>query len=441
MLVSSRKALAGLVFALFCALSATTTSAQAAPPAPQEVVTGWYRLILELVRHTSNYSPPVAARSFAYIGVASYEAVASGSGSMQSLAGQLNRLKAVPARETGAAYDDGVILNTVLELSVSRFFDRTGPTGQHVMKKMAKRMDDKVSDGVSAEVAARSRAYGEKLAQAIFDWSATDGGGNVENMGFPLEYKLSDKPGHWVPTSLIHQQQFPLLPQWGKVQPLAMPDGAACRLTAPPEFSEKPDSVFYKEANEVYTTVNGLTDEQRTIARFWSDDPMLSPTPPGHWINIALLVLEQQKADLPTTTDTLARLGVALSDAFIGCWDSKFEYDLIRPVTYIKKVIDPKWETLLITPPFPEYPSGHSTQSGAAAAAMTHIFGDRLAFDDSTHEADGIKPRHFANFHAAAEEAAASRLYGGIHFRSAIERGLEQGECIAKYVNALKTKR
>ncbi len=440
MFVVIRRAVLGLVFACSCLLSLATAPAQASTP-PQEVVTGWYKLILELVRHTSNYSPPVAARSFAYIGVTSYEAVASGSDNLQSLAGQLNGLKTLPARDKGAAYDDAVILNTVMEFSVAHFFDRTGPTGQHVIKKMAKKMDDEVSQGLAPDVIARSRDYGLKLSQAVFDWSSTDGGASVENMGFPLEYKLSDKPGHWVPTSLIRQQQVPLLPDWGKVRPFAMPTGSSCRLPDPPEYSEKPDSVFYKEAREVYTTVNTLTDEQRTIARFWSDDPMLSPTPPGHWINIALIVLDQQKADLPTTVDTVARLGVALADGFIGCWDTKFVYDLIRPISYIKKVMDPKWDALLITPPFPEYPSGHSTQSSAAAATMTHIFGDALAFDDSTHAADGIKPRHFANFHAAAEEAAISRLYGGIHFRSAIMRGLEQGECIANYVNALKTKK
>lgn len=441
MFVVIRKAILGLFVACSSLLLVNTASAQAASIAPQDVVTGWYRLILELVRHTSNYSPPVAARSFGYIGVSAYEAVAGGSDDMHSLAGQLNGLKALPARERGATYDDAVILNTVMEFSVTRFFDRTGPTGQNVMKKMAKRMDDKVSQGLAPDVVARSRDHGQKLAQAIFDWSATDGGASVENMGFPLDYRLSDKPGRWVPTSLIRQQQAPLLPDWGRVRPLAMPTGATCRLPAPPDYSEKPESAFYKDANEVYTTVKTLTDEQRTIARFWSDDPMLSPTPPGHWVNIALIVLAQKNADLPTTVDTLARLGVALSDAFIGCWDSKFEFDLIRPITYIKMHIDPNWDALLITPPFPEYPSGHSTQSGAAASALTHLFGDALAFDDSTHEADGIKPRHFANFRAAASEAAISRLYGGIHFRPAIERGLTQGECIANYVNALKTKK
>jgi membrane-associated phospholipid phosphatase len=220
-----------------------------------------------------------------------------------------------------------------------------------------------------------------------------------------------------------------------------MPNGAACPLPPPPAYSEDKESAFYKEALEVFDTRNTLTPEQRAIARFWSDDPMLSPTPPGHWVWIALGLFERHKIELAMQVDTLARLGIAIADGFIGCWDAKYQYDLLRPVTYIKKHIDPKWEPLLITPPFPEYPSGHSTQSGAAATVLAQAFGENFAFADATHERDGLKTRSFPSFWAAAEEAAISRLYGGIHFRAAIERGLEQGRCIGLHVNALKTRK
>jgi membrane-associated phospholipid phosphatase len=130
-----------------------------------------------------------------------------------------------------------------------------------------------------------------------------------------------------------------------------------------------------------------------------------------------------------------------VADGFVGCWSAKYKYDLLRPVTYIRRVIDPKWETLLITPPFPEYPSGHSAQSGAAAAVLTNFFGENFAFEDATHGRDGLAKRSFPGFWAAAEEAGISRLYGGIHFRAAIERGLEQGRCVGVYVNALRTRR
>lgn len=415
-------------------------AAQAAVKAPEDVVQDWYKLILELVRHTPNYSPPVASRSFAYIGVTIYEVTASGKSDMVSLAGQLNGLTETPQREKGAAYDESIALNAAMNFAAQNFFDRTGPTGQRALANLGKKMHAKVSAGVPEDVSKRSEAYGLAVAKHILEWSKSDGGAVVENMGFPREFKLTPGPAHWVPTSKIGQQQLPLLPDWGKNRPFAMPSGSTCPLPAPIAYGETPDGEFYKEAKEVYDTVNTLTPEQRIIARFWSDDPMLSPTPPGHWLFITLSILKKEDAGIEKTADALARVGVAVADGFIGCWDAKFKHDLVRPVTYIKRVIDPKWEPILITPPFPEYPSGHSTQSGAAAVALAAVFGDNYAFDDHTHEDDNLPVRHFKSFKAAAEEAAISRLYGGIHFRAAIDRGLQQGECIGAYAVKLKTR-
>ncbi len=413
-------------------------AAQSAIP-PEQVVRTWYRLVLELVRHTPTMSPPVASRSMGYIGVAAYESVATGSAGMTSLAGQVNGLTALPQREPGAAYDEAVVLHAVLSGAVADHFGNTGPTGQRAMAAMTEKFGAKVAAGVSEDVIARSRSYGQAVAAHVYAWSQTDGGAVIDNMGFPLDHTPASGPQNWVPTSLVRQQQAPLLPHWGSNRPFAMPHGAACPLPPPPDYSEDPASQFYREAMEVVTAKAGLTDEQKTIARFWSDDPMLSPTPPGHWISIALQILEKDAAGVERHVDVLARLGMALSDAFIGCWQAKFEYDLLRPVTYIRRVIDPKWEPLLITPPFPEYPSGHSTQSGAAATVLTALFGGGYAFDDATHVDDGLAPRSFASFWDAAEEAGVSRLYGGIHFRAAIDRGLDQGRCIGAHVNALKT--
>ncbi len=302
-------------------------------------------------------------------------------------------------------------------------------------------LDGKLAGGVPADVADRSIAYGKAVAAHVLAWSKDDGGAKIENMGFPLEYAAAKGPAFWVPTSTIGQQQAPLLPAWGGNRPFAMAPDQRCDLPPPPAYSEDPSSAFYAEAKEVYEVKRALTPEQKAIARFWSDDPMLSPTPPGHWISIAMQLLDADAADAPRRVEVLARVGIVLADAFIACWHTKYQYDLLRPVTYIRRLIDPKWESLLITPPFPEYPSGHSTQSGAAAAVMADLFGADRAFDDATHVADGLPARRYANFQAAAEEAALSRLYGGIHFRSAIARGLEQGRCVADATNRLVTRR
>jgi hypothetical protein len=401
------------------------------------VLQKWYGLVLQLVRHTPTYSPPVASRAFAYLGVTAYEAASH----EVSLAGQLNGLISVPQREPGKAYDEAVVVNAALQFAAQNFFANTGPSGHHAMDATAKKLSAEISAGVAPDVLARSTEYGQAIAQAILAWSKTDGGAEVENLGFPMTYQLTKGPAHWVPTNKISVQQTPLLPSWGANRPFAMPAGATCNLPPPPDYSEDKTSEFYKQALEVYEISKSLTPQQKEIARFWSDDPMLSPTPPGHWISIALQLYELQKTPMADRVGLLAKLGIAEADAFIGCWHTKYEYDLLRPVTFIKRAIDPKWEPLLITPPFPEYPSGHSTQSGAAASVLTQYFGEKFAFDDGTHLKDGLPARHFSSFDEAADEAAMSRIYGGIHFRSAAERGLEQGHCIGKYATALKTQK
>ena len=404
----------------------------------EQVLASWYYLTLNLVRHTATYSPPVASRAFAYVGVTAYEATASGDVHLQTLAGQLNSLKSLPQRKVRKTYDEAVVLNAAMDAAITDFFSNTGPSGQKALQAQSKLMKAAVAKSVAPDVVSRSAAYGRDLEKAIYAWSKTDGGSKIENLGFPLKYKLNKDGGHWSPTSQYQIQQTPLLPEWGKNRSFAMPLGSTCGLPPPVAYSEDKASGYLKQAQEVYDVKNATTNEQKTIARFWSDDPGLSWTPPGHWIGIVLEIAARDKLPVAKTISALARLGVAVADGFIGCWHEKYVYDSIRPVTVIKKFIDPKWETLLITPPFAEYPSGHSTQSGAAAVALTKEVGDRFAFDDATHERDGLGVRHFNSFWEAANEAGISRMYGGIHFRAAIEQGLEQGKCIGAYAAALK---
>lgn len=402
----------------------------------EQVLQDWYRLVLMLVRHTATYSPPVASRAFAYLGVTVQESVAATDSAASSLAGQLNGLGASPRNDKASSLPH--ILHGALERSVGHFFGNTGPTGQRTIKVMSRKISAALMGSVADDVAAASEDLGSAIADHVFEWSKSDGGHVIENLGFPMSYPKAGAKQDWVPTSPITLQQTPLLPTWGENRTFAMANGQACPLPPPPAYSEDKASEFYREALEVHDTVKNVTPEQRMIARFWSDDPMLSPTPPGHWVSIALQLFEREKTDVRRRACILAQLGITLADAFIGCWASKMEYNLLRPITYIKRVIDPKWTAILITPPFPEYPSGHSTQSAAAAVVLTAAFGENFAFEDATHVRDGLKPRSFASFAAAAEEAGISRLYGGIHFRTAIDRGLEQGRCIGAHALKLK---
>lgn len=431
---------------LFTLLSGTAAAlavpppVMAAPPGAAEVLERWMKLVLLLVRHTPIYSPPVASRAFAYLGTAVYETVAAISPGWRSLAGQLNGLKEPPYKERPQGLDLAHALHGALAAAAQSFFVRTGPSGQRALKATERNIAADLSGSVSDDVAARSEDFGRSVATRILEWSDGDGGAVIENMGFPLSYKAKEGKAHWVPTSTIGLQQAPLLPDWGKVRTFAMPDGGACPIKGPPAYSEEKDSLFYKQALEVYDTVNKITPEQRAIARFWSDDPMLSPTPPGHWVSIAMQMARQRAMPVEERADMLVRVSASLADGFIACWRTKYEVDLLRPVTYIKRLIDPEWNSVLITPPFPEYPSGHSTQSGAAATVLTALLGGNVSFEDATHARDGLPARSFKSFWDAANEAGISRLYGGIHFRAAIEDGLEQGRCVGAFAANLKTR-
>jgi PAP2 superfamily len=242
-------------------------------------------------------------------------------------------------------------------------------------------------------------------------------------------------PDLWVPTPPAFQSA--LQPSWGRNRCFAIAEGTAIPPGNHPAFSEQPGSAFRTEALEVYTTVNGRTPEQDAIARFWSDDPGATATPPGHSISITTQVLRREQASLARAAEAYARVGIAVSDAFVACWHQKYAYNLLRPVTYIQRLVDPSWLPPLATPPFPEYPSGHSVQSGAAFQVLTDMFGDGYAFVDYTHDSRGLAPRSFGSFLEAADEAAISRLYGGIHFRAAIVNGITQGRAIGRAVTAL----
>ncbi|WP_137111960.1 vanadium-dependent haloperoxidase [Rhodobacter sp. SY28-1] len=404
----------------------------------REVLLTWHKLILELVRHTATYMPPVAARGFGYIGVTAHEALATGKPALRSLAGQLTDLTPLPARGEGE-FDEPCVLHAALETAVKELFANTGPTGQRAMQKMSEMMGKTASKDIASDVVERSVAHGRAVAEHILAWARVDGGAVVENMGFPRDYTPGTRPQDWVPTSLVRMQQAPLLPDWGKNRPFVMPDTASLDAPPPPDYDEALDSAFYGFAKEVYDTGKSLTDEQKLIARFWSDDAMLTPTPAGHWISIVMQIADRDALPVEMISSTLAKLGCAQSDAFVSCWSTKFKYNLLRPVTYIKKHIDKAWEPLLITPPFPEYTSGHSCQSGAASTVLTSMFGEDFAFDDATHEDEGLPVRSFPSFTAAAEEAAMSRLYGGIHYRFGNEQGLTQGRAIGALAAQLRT--
>jgi hypothetical protein len=405
------------------------------------VATAWFDLILELIRQTPGFSPPVASRALGYAGVTLYEAIVPGIAAAVSLAGQLNELERLPQVEPDVEYHWPSVANAALAGITRRLFAGGGVAQRAAIDGLESNLRKRLADQAPPEIIHRSIRHGRLVAAAVFAWSRTDGGHEAYFFNTPLDYASPVGDGLWSPTGPGYLRS--LQPYWGQNRPFLLADGNECAPPPPPGYSTDPGSTIYQEAMEVYDTVRTLTPQQREIALFWADDPNLTATPPGHSVAIATQVLRDEHASLALAAETYARMGIAVADAFIGCWHVKYQYNHIRPLDYIQQVIDPAWNNPaptdpVITPPFPEYPSGHSTEIAAAAVVLAGLFGDDYLLIDRTQERLGFAPRVFPSFTAAAEEAAISRLYGGIHFRSGNEGGLAQGKCIGTRVGDLQ---
>lgn len=411
-------------------------SAQAARPEPAEafdagVATAWFDEMLALIQETPGYSPPVASRAIAYSGIALYEAVLAGMPEHVSLAGLVNSLAPLPGAGRNPAYNWPIAANAALAEMARQLF----PTAPASRLAAVDALEASYLAAAPRGIRARSIDHGRAVARAVFAWSRSDGGHEGYLHNFPADYEPPVGQGLWVPTPPGFLRA--LQPLWGRNR-MFLPGPPAGDPEPPITYSTDPGSACFAEAHEVYTAVNNLTAEQLAIARFWADDPGTTATPPGHSVAILTGLLRARDASLAEAATAYARMGIALADVFIACWRVKYQHNLLRPITYIRDHIDPAWGDPLpvTTPPFPEYTSGHSVQSAASATVLTAHFG-AVPFVDHTHEERGLPARSFASFDAAAAEAAVSRLYGGIHFRAAIERGLVQGRRIGERVVAL----
>lgn len=397
---------------------------------------------MQELTHTMVYdifSPPQASRVYAYASIAAYEAIRHGDTTWRSLAGQVRQMPAPPAPEAGAEY--------AWPLAAVRAF----LTVSHQLTFSRERMDsvrtaisERHRDALDDATYTRSVAYGDSVAQHVLAWAGADG--FKQARGMP-KYSITRTPGRWVPTPPAYMDAVE--PHWGTaIKPFVMDSGGQFRPVAAVPFDSVQGSRFYTDALEVYEKGRTLTEEERAIAAFWDCNPYVMNvqghtmfatkkiTPGGHWMGIAMTVAKQSNAPMLAAADAYARTAMALADGFIAAWEEKFRSGVIRPETVINQYIDEKWVPLLQTPPFPEYPSGHSVISTAAAQVLTEIYGPTFAFIDSVEVPYGLPARSFASFAAAANEAAISRLYGGIHYRPAIVEGQKQGAQVGQHVVA-----
>jgi len=389
------------------------------------------------------FSPPVASRVYLYANVAAYETLVKAypEGGYRSLHGQVQHFPELPApREkidgSLAAVYAFLMVGKKLLFSESILEDSL----QSVLRPYRK---------VSRPVYDASLRYGAMAADSIMAWADKDQ--YKETRKLP-RYRLIQKEGKWIPTPPAYMGAIE--PYWNRIRTVTLDSCSQFRPAAPPSFSKDTGSIFYRQAYDVYVVGNQLTQDQKDIANFWDCNPFAVTmeghlhyavkkiSPGGHWMSIVGIAARQKGLSMLESSAVYTMASIALFDAFIACWDEKYRSNVIRPETYIDAYINEGWRPLLQTPPFPEYTSGHSVISTASAEILTYIFGDNFKFTDTSEQFFGLPDRSFNSFREAAHEAAISRLYGGIHYRDAIEEGQVQGRNVATFIlNKLKSYR
>jgi len=389
------------------------------------------------------FSPPVASRVFAYPNIAAYEIMTLKHQDYNSLAGKIAEFTKIPKpKDTTNLNYELAALVAHMELSKQLIFSE---------QKIEVFRDSLYTKWKSTNPKQfeTSKTYGLKVVEFMGKWMNTDNYKETRTM--PKFSVFSDDPSRWQPTPPAYMDGIE--PHWSKIRTLVLDSAAQFKPIPPPSFSMEKSSVFYKELEEVYTISNditkkGDTSEEMKIAQFWDCNPYVSITrghfmfatkkitPGAHWIGITKIACRKSDFDMMNTVNAYTKTSIGIFEAFISCWDEKYRSNLIRPETLINQHIDDSWEPILQTPPFPEYTSGHSVVSGSASTVLTSIFGDNFQFDDDTELPYGLPVRSFQSFNKAAEEAAISRLYGGIHYKAAVEVGLKQGQELGKHVVA-----
>lgn len=389
------------------------------------------------------FSPPVASRIYAYASLAAYEVAALSDETYQSLMGQLNGFEKkefdtskeylFPLASLAAYYQ----VATALIFSEDQLTVHRDKLYQSIKKQ-----------GIPEGVFENSLELGHAVAAHIMAYASKD---NYHQSRSFEKHNISQDKGAWKPTPPAYMEG--LEPHWAKMRPFVMDSSNQFVPERPSPFDIIPESDFYKEAEAVMLATNHITEEQKEIAFFWDCNPykmnvkghvMFAEkkiTPGGHWMGIAGIAAKTKDLDWKQTAETFVITSLALYDGFLSCWDEKYRSVLIRPETYINEYMDKDWLPLLQTPPFPEYTSGHSVVSSAASVVLTHLLGDHLHFVDSTEVVFGLPVREFNSFQEAADEAAISRFYGGIHYMPAISNGARQGEQVGQLVvDKIKTR-
>jgi len=385
------------------------------------------------------FSPPQASRVYAYASIAAYEVLRQADSGYVTLAGQVRDLTPVPVLPQGTA-----VSLPLAGVHAYMVVGRALTFSQARMDTLRQAMDERFRSGMSTAMFENSVAYGDTIAKHILAWAGTDG--FKQRTGLPKFTVMRNAPGRWQPTPPAYMDAVE--PNWSTLRPFTMDTSNQFRPAPPFPFDTAKTSDFYREMLEVHSVGKTLTAEQRAIAAFWDCNPFVmhvqghtmfatkKMSPGGHWMGITGIASRKAKADMAKASEAYALTAIALADGFLSVWAEKYVSSVIRPETMINRHLDESWAPLLQTPPFPEYTSGHSGISTAAATVLTKLYGDGFAFADSTEMEYGLPVRSYTSFGQAAAEASISRLYGGIHYRRAVEQGQVQGRQVGEQLIA-----
>lgn len=383
-------------------------------------------------------SPVAAARYYAYINLTATETAALFPGSQPPFAGLL---KGMNAMTVGADLLEKSEPSLATILAVYKAARKLLPSGYLLQKNIDSLKEVAVARKLLPWKINGSLALADNVLEQVMKYVSADGFARLSGL---RRFTPQTGDGFWQPTAPGFMSAVE--PHWGTLRPFLLDSCSQFACPPPAPYSTDTASAFFRQLKEVYETTNNLTKEQEDIANFWDCNPFALQqighlefgvkkiSPGGHWMGITGIACKKQKLNLSRTAYIHALVSFALADAFIACWSAKYKYNRIRPVTAIRRLVDRNWNPLLQTPPFPEYASGHSVISASAATVLTHFFGGHFAFTDDTEVEFGIPARKFNSFADAANEAAISRLWGGIHFRDAIENGAAEGKKIGRFI-------
>jgi hypothetical protein len=388
-----------------------------------DVIDKWFTLEVRIYKNATGIANGAFARPFAYSGISAYESIDPGTASWKN---KYNGLSGLPETEKFKKYYWPASVNaTLAEFNRSFFTSKNvNPTDLAAIDSLENAISSTFGI-VDAATLSRSEGFGKSIADAIYAWSLTDG--FSQNNALP--YFRPVGPGLWeeTPTAFAAASG----PFWEKNRPIIEGSGDNAQPDPPIPYSENPKSSFYKMANDVYLASVNQTTDQKNWAFFWRD---VSPgvTTPGHWMSIVQQVIRKTHSPLDKAALTYALVGISLNDAIISTWDTKYEYNLVRPVTYIDTVIGHLgWLPTIATPAHPEYASAHAVVSASASEALTAVYGDIGTFTDHTYDYLGYPARSFKTFRDIGIDAGNSRFYGGIHYQPTINSGLKQGRIVA----------